>query len=83
MKKWYQWFYLSLIFAAGGIWNSLEGRQIIAAVAQVGITASLGVVQFFCDRNGEKGRKIFRCISIVVCVLLVLSMLCLLIDAFA
>lgn len=72
MKKWYQWFYLSLGFAVGGVLNYLDGRQIVAAVIQVSITLTLGFIQFLCDKNGEKGKKVFNYISIVTIVLLVI-----------
>lgn len=71
MKKWYQWIYLSLGFALGGIINYFDGRQTIAAVIQVCVTLALAFIQFFCDKNGEKGRLVFRYISIAVIVLLV------------
>ena len=71
MKKWYQWFYLSIIFAIGGIINYFDGRQIIAAIVQVSITVVFGFIQFFCDRKGEKGNKVFRYISIVAIILLI------------
>ena len=71
MKKWYQWFYLSIVFAIGGIINYFDGRQIIAAIVQVSITVAFGFIQFFCDRKGEKGKKAFRYISIFAIVLLI------------
>lgn len=80
MKKWYQWFYLSLAFAFGGILNHFSGRSWIAAVIQVSITVILGLIQFFCDRKGEKGRKAFRYISMVTAVLLALWLVYLLWD---
>ncbi len=56
MKKWYQWFYLSLAFTVGGILNYLDGRQIIAAIIQGSITVALGFIQFFCDQKRRKGQ---------------------------
>jgi len=82
MKKWYQWFYLSLAFAVGGILNYFGGRQITAAIIQVGLTAALGFVQFFCDKKDEKGRKIFRYICIVMCILLIASLVYMVLSAF-
>jgi len=72
MKKWYQWFYLSLAFTVGGILNYLDGRQITAAIIQVSITVALGFIQFFCDQKGEKGKKVFNYISIVAIVSLII-----------
>ena len=72
MKKWYQWFYLSLGFAVGGIINYLEDKQIVAAIIQVSITITLGFIQFLCDKKGEKGKKAFNYISIVAIVLLII-----------
>ena len=75
MKKWYQWFYLSLAFTVGGILNYLDGRQITAAIIQVSITVALGFIQFFCDQKGEKGKKVFNYISIAAIVLLIIWLL--------
>lgn len=72
MKKWYQWLYLSLAFAIAGILNYIDGRQIIASVVQVGITLTLAFIQFLCDTQGEKGKKVFNFISIVATVLLII-----------
>lgn len=81
MKKWYQWFYLSLIFAIGGILNYFDGKRIIAAVIQVSITVILGFIQFLCEQKGEKGRKVFEYISIVVIVLLIIGVIILVLSA--
>ena len=80
MNKWYQWLYLSLCFAIDGIVNYLEGRQMIAAVVQVSITLAFAFIQLFCDQRGEKGKKIFRYISMVISILLVIWMLSLVLD---
>ena len=82
MKKWYQWFYLSLGFAVGGILSFLDGKRIIASVLQVSITFVLAFVQFLCDEKGEAGKKTFKYISIFVTVLLVLWLLFLIFDIF-
>ena len=81
MKKWYQWFYLAIGFAIGGIVNYFDDRQTIAPVIQVGIAVALGFIQFFCERKGETGKKVFKYISIVMLILLVISLLCLVIYA--
>ncbi len=71
MKKWYQWFYLSIIFAVGGIINYLNDKQIIAAIIQVGITFILAFTQFICEKKGERGKKAFKYISIAILFLLI------------
>lgn len=81
MKKWYQWFTLSLIFAIGGLLNYLDGKRIIAAVIQVSITIILGFMQFFFDQKGEKGRKAFGHLCIVTTVLLIIWMIYLVLNA--
>lgn len=75
MKKWYQWFYLSLGFAVAGISNYIDGRQIIASVFQVCITLALAFIQFLCDKKGEKGKKTFHYISIVAIILLIVGLI--------
>ena len=81
MKKWYQWFYLSIVFAIGGIINYFDGRQIIAAIVQVSITVVFGFIQFLCDRKGEKGKKVFKYISIAAIILLIIWMIYLVLSA--
>lgn len=71
MKKWYQWFILALIFALGGVLNFVTDKQIIASVIQVCITVALGFIQFFCERKGEKGKKIFGYITTAALLLLI------------
>ena len=82
MKKWYQWFYLSLAFAAGGILNYIDGRRVTASVIQVGITLILGIIQLLCENKGEAGKKAFQYISIAAIALLVLWILLLIRDTF-
>ena len=81
MKKWYQWFYLSIVFAIGGIINYFDGRQIIAVIVQVSITVVFGFIQFLCDRKGEKGKKVFKYISIAAIILLIIWMIYLVLSA--
>lgn len=54
MKKWYYWFFLTLIFAVGGIWNYFDGKQIVAPVIQVGITVILAFVQLYYDKKKKQ-----------------------------
>ena len=80
MKRWYLWFVLSGLFAIGGILNYYDGRSILASIIQVSITVFLGVAQFFCDKKGAAGKKVFRYISITVLTLLVLWMIWLIVP---
>ena len=82
MKKWYQWFWLSIVFAVGGAVNCLNGRQITAAVIQVSITVIFAFVQLFCDGKGEKGKKAFKYISAAACILLIAWLIYLVVCAF-
>ena len=81
MKKWYQWFYLSIIFAIGGIINYFDGRQIVAAIVPVSITVVFGFIQFLCDRKGEKGKKAFKYICIAAIILLIIWLIYLVLSA--
>lgn len=82
MKKWYQWFYLSLGFAAGGILNYFDGRSITPSLISVGIFLTLAIIQFLCEKKGEKGKKVFKYISVAVIILLVLWLLFLFWDTW-
>ena len=66
MKKWYYWFLLTLVFAAGGLINYFEGRSFTGSIVQVVLTTLLALIQFFCEKHGDQGRRIFRIISIIV-----------------
>lgn len=81
MKMWYQWFYLSLVYAFGGIINYLENKQIVGSVILVGITLTLGFIQFLCDKKGAKGKKVFNYISIVAIVLEIIWLIYLVFSA--
>ena len=70
MKKWYHWFYLSIIFAIAGIINCFDGKPMIAAIGQVSIPTIFGFIQFLCDKKGDKGKKVFQYISIAVIIML-------------
>ncbi|MBQ7087874.1 MAG: hypothetical protein IJM96_10415 [Clostridia bacterium] len=66
MKKWYLWFVLAAVYALGGVLNYLDGKSITGAIVQVSIASALAFIQFFCDRNGEKGKKTFKYIAIIL-----------------
>ena len=83
MKAWYQWFYLSLCYAVGGVINYYYNKQIISAIVGVCITAVLAFVQLFCDKKGEKGKKIFRYISIGAIIFLIAWLVYLIISTFS
>ena len=83
MKAWYQWFYLSLCYAVGGVINYYYNKQIISAIVGVCITAVLAFVQLFCDKKGEKGKKIFRYISIGAIIFLIVWLGYLIISTFS
>ena len=70
MKKWYWWLYLALGFAISGIAGYFAGRSVLAAVFPAGCMALMGLLQFVCDKKGEKGKKAFQYISIAAIVLL-------------
>lgn len=75
MKKWYLWLGLTLIFAIGGIINYFDGKSIKGSIIQVCITVVLALIQFVCDRYGEKGKKTFKYIEIAVVALIVIWLL--------
>lgn len=70
MKKWFYWLYLSLGFGIGGTLSYLDGKRSIASFIPAIGTALLAIIQFFCDKNGEKGKRVFQYISIATMVLL-------------
>lgn len=72
MKKWYQWFYLSIGYAIVGVNNYFNGKEIISAIVLVSLGVALGFIQFLCDRKGEKGKKVFKYISITAIILLII-----------
>ena len=85
MKRWYLWFVLSGIQVIGGIINYFDGKTIIGSLIGVGIFSFMGITQFICERKGEKGKKVFRYISIGVLIVAVALFVCLLpvaIDKF-
>ena len=83
MKAWYQWFYLSLCYGVGGVINYYHNKRIISAIVGVCLTATLAFVQFFCDKKGEKGKKVFRYIGIGVIIILIIWVVYLIISTFS
>ncbi len=82
MKKWYYWIFPSLGFALGAMWSNLDGtRGATAFIPAIGM-AILALIQFFCDRKGEKGKKVFRYISIAAIVLLTAWLIFLVVNTF-
>ena len=72
MKKWYQWFYLSIGYAIVGVRNFFNGKEIISAIVLVSLGVALGFIQFFCNRKGEKGQKAFKYISMTAIILFII-----------
>lgn len=70
MKKWYLWLVLALIFAVGGAVNYFNGRSIIAQVIPVSIAMILAFIQLLCEKKGEKGKKAFNYIAMVLAIIL-------------
>lgn len=83
MKAWYQWLYLSLCYVVIGVINYFDGKQIISAIVAVCMSAVLAFAQFFCDRKGEKGKRIFRYISIGTIIILIVWIVYLIIRTFS
>lgn len=82
MKKWYLWLVLALIYALSGVLNYLDGKSITGAIVQVSIVTVLAVAQLVCDRNGEKGKRVFKYIAAVVAIVLVVWMIWMIFGAF-
>lgn len=59
MYKWYQWFYLSICFAIGGVINYFNGKGITAAIAQY-------FLQLFSSYATVKAKKAGKYLSISV-----------------
>ena len=83
MKRWYLWFVLAGIWVIAGIVNYFNDKTIIGSFVAVGIFSFMGIAQILCERNGEKGKKVFRFICIGVTIVLVVALICLLLVAFA
>ena len=76
MKKWWQWFLLTLVWLATALLNLRAHRSTAVIGYNLGIAgffAVLAVVQYVCDRHGEKGKRIFNRIAFLSTLLLVLA----------
>lgn len=82
MKKWYLWLIPTVLFAVCGAINYVGGENITNDVILVCITAVLAVSQFFCDRNGEKGKKIFKYICIAAITVIVICLFSIIFKMF-
>lgn len=82
MNKWYQWFYITICWAIGGIINYFDGKPIIGSVVAMGISVLFAFIQFFCYRKGEKGRKAYRYIAFGILAVLAVVVACLLFGHF-
>ena len=77
-NQWYHWFLMAIPWVSGGIINYLDGKQILTAIIGASLFIALGITQLLCEKHGEKGRKVFRYISIGVLILEILLLICLL-----
>lgn len=82
MKKWYHWFILTAIYAVGGAANLIEGKGLLGSGIQIALTVFLAFAQLLCERNGERGRKVYRVICGVVIAVLVVMLIYLLYSIF-
>ena len=90
MKKWWQWFILSGIHVIILIIRCYErakyindGRAVISGYLFTAILlAVLGVTQYFCDKYGEKGKKLFNRICMVSATVLILFLIFILLKVF-
>lgn len=66
MRKWYYWLVFAAIWIPSAAMNFSRERSAGAAtnIVQIALFAALGFAQLACERHGEKGKKIFRYISI-------------------
>jgi len=82
MKKWYLWLVLASVFAISGVINYFNGKSISAQIIQVCITTILAFIQLVCDKKGDKGKKIFELIAMILSVILVIWLGILIIGMF-
>lgn len=82
MKKWYLWLVLALVFAIGGVVNYIDGRSVIAQVIQVSISIILAVIQLLCERKGEKGKKVFNYIAMVLAIIIGIWIIAMIVGMF-
>lgn len=79
MKKWYYWLILTSISLFAAIANYLDDRNFFTNVLQILIFLILAVSQYFCDKNGEKGKRFFKyiCVGMIIfCVIYVIIVIC-------
>ena len=84
MKKWWQWFLLTLVWLTTALLNLRAQRSMAVIGYHLGIAgffALLAIVQYVCDRRGEKGKRIFNRIALISTLLLVLAAVLLIILA--
>lgn len=77
MKKWYIWLVLAFIFALDGVQQFISGGNVLSRVIQVVIATGLAITQYLCDKNGEKGKKVFKyvCMTLTIVIVAVLLIL--------
>ena len=82
MKRWYNWFILTGIYVICGVTNLIEGKSLLGAGIEIALTVFLAFAQLICERNGEKGRKIYRLICALDIAALVVMLIYLLYSIF-
>ena len=82
MKKWYYWFILTLLYILCGVAYLIEGKSLLGTAIQIALTVFLALAQLICERNDEKGQKVYRVICGVVIAALVVLMIYLLYTIF-
>lgn len=83
MKKFYYCFILSAIFVFASIANYYDGGSgilIFCNIFSAVLFAVLGVVQFFLDKMGEKGKSILKWIYIFSIVIVILLLIVIIIS---
>ena len=90
MKKWWNWFLLSGIQVIICIIRYFErykyindGHAVISGYLSAAILFTvLGILQYFCEKHGEKGQKLFNLICKVTAIILFLFLIIILLKTF-
>lgn len=85
MKQWWMWFLQSGIWILVTIFNILDKRSSVLIgwnILAVILFTLLGVIQYVCDKKGEKGKRVFKKICIGAIVIIVIVFLLILIAHY-
>lgn len=85
MKKWWLWFILSGIWILVAIFNVLDKRSSVTIGFNIFVVvffAVLGITQYFCDKKGEKGKKLFNQICMGATAIVVLLIILIIVGVF-